>query len=443
MPGIDGNTKLMLHYNGDFQDSSGNNHTVTPINNPAIGRQYFGSSAINFNGTSQYLTIPDSADWDIGSSLLTDYSIDCFCKFNTGSAIVITAQFPNDPGYWQFTYSGNLLHFNANVSGPAVIDMNGTTNINDSLWHHLAVIKVGSNWGLYIDGVQEAYYSQSTIFNITGPLYLGRRQFYNDWLFNGDMDELRFQKSNAFNANPIVGLTDTITVPTTEHTSDANTKLLLHYNDDLTDNSGQGHVVTNVNGAQFVSGKFITEGVSFNGTNQHLLIPNSSDFHFGLLDFTIDFHAKPNISLPSKQENFISQWKSASQFNFIFGRNTNGVIIFVYTIDGFFGSGGVATGSTVLSINYQHIALVRHGVYLKLFIDGIEDLGFSFNIGTDDIYNATMNTWIGSQESVPTQTFEGNMDELRISNVARWTSNFTPPQQEYTRTLKSQSIITI
>jgi predicted membrane-bound spermidine synthase len=85
----------------------------------------------------------------------------------------------------------------------------------------------------------------------------------------------------------------------------------------------------------------------------------------------------------------------------------------------------------VVDINtWQHIAAVRYGDVWSLYVDG------TLKASTTDAGNSpnlSLVFWIGDNNAgaganVP---FIGHIDELRISNVARWTSNFTPPTAPY------------
>jgi len=75
---------------------------------------------------------------------------------------------------------------------------------------------------------------------------------------------------------------------------------------------------------------------------------------------------------------------------------------------------------------FNHVALVRSGATGYLFINGV-------NAGTISLANIRASVayrimYIYSSGSLRTL----GMDEFRISDIARWTSNFTPPTSAYT-----------
>ena len=90
---------------------------------------------------------------------------------------------------------------------------------------HIALCKVGSTYGLYHNGVQKSYVSDSFVRNFSASLLVGGRA--TNSFFEGHIDELRIQHSNIFSASPNSGNTDTITVPTEPYTNEAKNMTLV------------------------------------------------------------------------------------------------------------------------------------------------------------------------------------------------------------------------
>ena len=76
---------------------------------------------------------------------------------------------------------------------------------------------------------------------------------------------------------------------------------------------------------------------------------------------------------------------------------------------------------------WYHVALVRNGNNFDTYIDGTS-LGQT--VDTDSIGDYSGVLAIGS-ETDGESYFNGWMDEIRISGVARWTTSFTPPTEPY------------
>jgi hypothetical protein len=225
-------------------------------------------------------------------------------------------------------------------------------------------------------------------------------------------------------------------IPLSSIGNDSFVKLLLHADgtgNAFTDSSASAKAITTVGNVTQSSAQSQLGGKSalFDGTGDYLTVPDSDDWNFGADNFTIDLWIKPTSTSPSIQENFVSQWPSNGNVAFIFGRYPSNKVVFGYTNNGVY-ENQVVVSTNTLSGNWQHLALVRNGSDLKLYIDGVEDTGFAYNISNESIYNSSGNLYIGTQQSSVTQYWDGYIDELRISKgIARWTANFTPPAAPY------------
>ena len=90
------------------------------------------------------------------------------------------------------------------------------------------------------------------------------------------------------------------------------------------------------------------------------------------------------------------------------------------------GTGDLVTGSATMTNNaWNHIAVVRSGSTIKLYINGTLDAS-----GTNSSTFSQAGLQIGTCES--SGQFSGYIDEFRISKVARYTSNFTPTSSAFT-----------
>lgn len=86
------------------------------------------------------------------------------------------------------------------------------------------------------------------------------------------------------------------------------------------------------------------------------------------------------------------------------------------------------------SNTWYHFALVKNGDAVALYIDGTlitpDDTwngasGFTIFTSSDDVY---IHGYKSGESGIANNM---NIDELRVSNVARWTADFTPPTKAY------------
>lgn len=231
MAGIDSNTKLMLHMNGTdasttFTDDSGNSHTVTANGDAQIdtAQSKFGGASGLFDGTGDYLTSADSADWDLVGSSSDDWTMDCWVKMPNGAGsynYTLAVQREDGSNQWEWAIqSTNALDFRVWSGGAIILILNGGTAISDTNWHHVAMIKVGSEYGLYIDGSQQSYTNDSSTDTFAASLTIASFDGFAKY-FDGHMDEFRIQNSNYFNASPNSTPNDSFTIPTEEYSEEA------------------------------------------------------------------------------------------------------------------------------------------------------------------------------------------------------------------------------
>lgn len=241
MAGVDSNTKLLLHFNGtngsttvsDSSPAAHGNATVAGNAQLTTADKVFGTASLTLDGTGDYIYYADHADWDIVGSNTDDWTIDIRVKLantSANNALVTQVQTVNS-NEWRLIHNNDTRLAFYFVIGGTWHGLNGGS-ITDNNWHHAALCKVGSTYGLYLDGTQTAYLSDSGTATYSGSLGIGALDVpahgYDP--LSGKIDELRIQHSNIFGAAPNVGETDTITVPTDEYAvaaGPANLKTLM------------------------------------------------------------------------------------------------------------------------------------------------------------------------------------------------------------------------
>ncbi|MFH1202244.1 MAG: RHS repeat-associated core domain-containing protein [Candidatus Omnitrophota bacterium] len=165
----------------------------------------------------------------------------------------------------------------------------------------------------------------------------------------------------------------------------------------------------------------------FDGNGDYLSLADSDDWSFGSEDFTIDFWVRFN-ALPSSGDGatILSQRESTIRW-YVTLWNRSGTYEWHFQTSDVSNSIVVVKATTVAIDTWYHIAVVRDGNNFMIFQDGVQvgttvasadsvpDVAGPLDIGTFNRIDANLNGWL---------------DELRISKgIARWTSNFTPPDE--------------
>ncbi|GEM_PF-2200012 len=191
-------------------------------------------SSVRFNGAGDYLSVPNSADFDFGTG---DFTYEVSIKFNdksTGGDMqrILLKESGGVALFW--STSGTLSTF----IGPGDNITAGWAPSNN-VWYHLAVTRSGTDVRLFVDGVQlgstltSGYnINSSTPFLIGQDLFGGRN-------FNGWMDDIRISKG-------VARYTQNYT-PSSQHlTADSYTKFLLYADPQqgIKDFSAASHPIT-------------------------------------------------------------------------------------------------------------------------------------------------------------------------------------------------------
>ena len=232
----DADLKLLLHLDGaddatSTVDSAGRHSPITFQGGANLDDDIFkfGASALELTtATSDYLEIADSSDWDLYGSKYDDYCIDFWVKLSdySGNSGLISHgdNYTNNGWTLYHDVTSSLgLRLNSSDYGTTFHSNDGTGAtgvISDSNWHHIALIKVETDIGIYLDGTQCAYADLSALNPLTafvgysGTLKIGAFPGLEGYM-DGWLDEVRIARHNDFfNAAPNSGQTDTITVPT-------------------------------------------------------------------------------------------------------------------------------------------------------------------------------------------------------------------------------------
>ena len=161
--------------------------------------------------------------------------------------------------------------------------------------------------------------------------------------------------------------------------------------------------------------KFGGASIVFDGTSDYLRVASNADFDFGTGEFTLECWVRQTSV-------------TGTQIIFDFRNDGTTPSSYAPTVTLISGTlyyqtraGNRITG-TLLTINtWYHVALARSGTSTKLFLNGTQ-------VGST--YTDT-NTYIQSQLTIGAQyngsnSFNGYIDEIRVSNIARYTTGFTP-----------------
>ena len=385
------NTSLLTLQNATFIDNStnafaitvnGNSQPVTtnPFQTPSPTSVPVSSTAYSgyFDGTGDYLSIPDNTALDVEAS---DFTIECFIYlFGTPATKFVFAKRSTGlvVGGVNVVFASTLapaLYATVNNSTWA---LSQTSSVSCTLgWNHLAAVRNGTNWRLYVNGVVGVDATLSgTVPNNTDAFTIAAGGANGADTINALISNFRVVKGTAV-------YTAAFIPPTSPLTAITNTSLLTCQNSTFIDNSTNAFAIT-------VAGNTVTTPVSPFAPNNQTPISYSGSF-----DGSGDYLSTPTGAMPTSGDFCIECWfwvqnalvyaipggqyvsrlvsgigTNACEFQ-VKGAGTSTVPTQLAVAS--YGSANFAMEATGLTISvnaWNHVAAVRNGSNCAIFLNG-------------------------------------------------------------------------
>ena len=185
------------------------------------------------------------------------------------------------------------------------------------------------------------------------------------------------------------------------------------------------HTITPNGNAQISTSqfKFGTGSYTNNSLSGYLSVTPYADFAFGTGDFTVEFWYRPTaISSIVIPIGFRPVGVNGNYPLLVMNNSSQGAL--QYYVNGY-----RITTPSVFSLNtWSSVALVRYSGSTKLYVNGTQ-AGSTYVDATNYLAGSCI---IGANEfTLGANSITGFMDEIRISNIARYTGNYTPATQPF------------
>ena len=402
----------------------------------------FGSTAMAFDGSGDYLVIPSNPNLSLGTANATVE----FWMYSTAQDSyrrIVTSSIGG------FTNNTFIIRYNNGtfIAGAAGSPVTASALPSLNAWNHIAWVCVnGTTQTLYVNGVNVGTatltYSPTEIIQYIGGYYnVGPSEY-----FSGYIQDLRITKGNT-------RYTSNFTAPTTTLTSDGNTVLLLNtadnnyignsQNNTFADSSSNNFAITrNGTPTQGAITPYTPTGYwsgYFNGSSDYLTVPANAAFAFGTGDFTMEAWIYPTAFSADKViVNSYTTWATTVNFYLGVRAGTPNILIF---------RGGNSApislnGNTPLLTNpWYHVAVVRSSGVTTMYVNGVAQT--ATHTGSVDIYSSSRNIVIGRDDPDASEYFSGYISNLRlIKGTPVYTSAFTPPSAPLTA-ITNTSLLTL
>jgi Concanavalin A-like lectin/glucanases superfamily len=421
-----------------FIDEKG--HTITVGGNTALSttKSRTGGYSAYFDGSGDYLSIPDSDEWHFGAG---DFTVECW--FNIGatpSPYYFLAGQWNGPGFygWELVANTTSVVFGYTADGSTDSYASVATTISLNTWYHVAFSRRGNVMYIGVNGqILGSPAITTTLANVSAPLYIGMNQNGGAWAINGHIDDLRITKG--------VGRYTTHFVPPERFSAHAETDpyfsnvvLGIHANGAAGSTvipEVKGKTVTAFGNAALsaTQARFGPTSLYFDGNVDGITIPYTTDFDFGAGNFTIEMW----IYKTGNNVNGSRLWNAnGDYYNHVdISIGDTGTLASYWSSTGNTWNVVAAPSIAAISNNvWTHIAVVRNGTNALAFVDGVM-YTLSTGVGTTVLINGTgagTSRSIGGQSGGVNRSFNGFIDDIRVTKgVARYTATFTPPRAPF------------
>jgi hypothetical protein len=417
------NTSLLTCQSNRFVDNSSNAFAITrngdvsvqafsPFNPTAAwSAATYGGSGY-FDGSGDYLTVPDNAAFDFGSG---DFTISAWVYPQGAGGII-------DQGgggassnrsfeiYMSSASSISNAYISSDGTYQAGYNLTGTTVPN--AWNFIEFTRASGTLRLFVNGVQQSSVSANvTIFNSTATVAIGNTSANAVNPYTGYISDVRVLKGTG---------AATSTVPTAPLTAISNTQLLTNFtNAGIYDATSKNDLET-VGNAQIstAQSKFGGSSMLFDGTGDWLRAPSGP-----ITSLEGDFTAEGWVYLSSTA----AAWPV---FTVGDSNGSTGIELYRATSNGKWrvlsnNTAQIDSTTSTSTGSWVHLAVTRYSGVVRLFINGINEGSTWSTTGT---FSGAVYVGAEFYGGSVTVAANGYIQDLRITKgIARYTSNFTPP----------------
>jgi hypothetical protein len=182
------NTSLLLNFtNAGIFDATSKAVLETAADAKiSTAQSKFGGSSIVFDGSGDYLNVPGSPNYDFGTGNFT-LEFWMYQVSSTGTQVILDA-WNNAPTRFLVRTNGTSLQFfatpgNTSYTLPAL-----------NTWYHVAAVRNGSTFTLYVDGVSRGTFSSAATLTASTALWTISRGAET---YNGYLSDIRVTKGYA------------------------------------------------------------------------------------------------------------------------------------------------------------------------------------------------------------------------------------------------------
>lgn len=198
-------TKLLMHFDGAdgatvMTCATGQIVSTYGTAQLDTAQKKFGTASLLLDGTSDYVSVPDSNDWNI--NFATEFAFDCWLRFNDTTGVqTILDQYQDAANYWAFYKdAAHKLSFVAvsNSTTVASYIMSSAWTIGAGTWSAIRLIRRLADIYIYINGTEQTL--TETVDIATNEIKFGGELKIGNGI-NGWVDEVRVTQGASLYGN--------------------------------------------------------------------------------------------------------------------------------------------------------------------------------------------------------------------------------------------------
>ena len=422
--------------NNNITDASPNNITITSYGNASAGTfspyHDVGYSGF-FNGGQELRYQPYTAgDYNLGTSNFTMEAW-AYTTANSATQVLFSQRRVSNGGpQIRVTSSGTVQYFYYNGNNA----QNSTAIFPVRQWNHVALVRSGTGADqtkVYLNGVEILSFQEAANFNNTAAdLTIGNFSLYSEPWY-GYIADVRIVKDAVYTSDFSNSLpTETLTaINNTIFLTTFNSNSSNYYFDDIT---GNGRVTSNLGSTSVVpvtrfdsleySAADRGGSIYFDGSGDYLRADAAlSSFTSSTSTYTIEAYIYPTAAFNTSNDYFFGINRSSDGYNnLLFNRDK------IYS-----SNTAVSLSSQIAQNIWSHVALTNDGTTLRVFVNG------SIVASTTTLPQALSTCVLGfgaefdtANGGTPGNYYTGYMSDIRISNTALYTSDFSPSFSPFT-----------
>ena len=362
-----------------------------------------------FDGTGDYLTVPDSANLELGSG---DFCIEMMFYTPTvsGTAVLLDKRSASYGPILIWRSSAILqLYMSTNGTSWAINAQTILNAINPNQWYHISVYRISGILYTSVNGVI------TTVGALAGTLADNATNYYIGMGTNVANPWTGYITGLKINIGSSPYTSSSAPFPTAPLSRDVNTRLLMNFsNAGVIDGSGKNSIQT-VGDVKIstTQSKFDNSSIVFDGTGDYLTIPDSPIMKLGSQNFTIEgwiYIANGSSWMVAGKNNEWALYGDTNRWAYKVGAWSGGTQV-------------ILTAWTPTLNTWYHVACVRNSTNTTIYINGTSIVSNA----SVNITDSTGLVYVGGN-GPSSVALNGYIDDLRISNgIARYTANFTAP----------------